>query len=495
MKHQYESINDVAIYLRKSRGVDEDLDKHRLILTELADKYGWKYTTYQEVGTSDSIVDRKEFQKLIKDVENDLYDAVLVVDLDRLSRGNQEDQGYINRIFSNSETKVITPTKIYDYNDDDQTMELELINFMARFEYNMIKKRLFRGKKIGAKQGKFTNGKPPYPYYYDREKKKVEIDKEKLKVYNLIKDRFFEGTSPHQISFELNGNGIPSPGGTTWSNNAVYRLLTNEFHMGKIIYCKTQGSGHKNRKVKSLKKRPQDQWIISKGEHEPVKTEEEHYKILAILAKRRTNAHAARKGKRILSGILKCKLCGRGASFYDRESGESIKPCTNTSPIGERCPNRGLKAHYIYDALNKELDKYKDELLKYDPQKSEKSKQIQNLIDVKEAQLKRFQDSISKIQELYEMGHITKKKYLERWGKRNEEIQSLAKEVDDLKLSNIYYKQPSPKELTDKITRFQDIWDSNEFTNKEKNALVKQIVKKIDYQRKGDDLYIDIKFL
>ena len=89
-----------------ARVVVDELDKHRLTLTELADKYGWKYTTYQEVGTSDSIVDRKEFQKLIKDVENDLYDAVLVVDLTVVS--NQEDQGYINRIFSNSETKVIT---------------------------------------------------------------------------------------------------------------------------------------------------------------------------------------------------------------------------------------------------------------------------------------------------------------------------------------------------------------------------------------------------
>jgi site-specific DNA recombinase len=495
MEHQYKSINDVAIYLRKSRGVDEDLDKHKLILTELSKKYNWKYTIYQEVGTSDSIVDRKEFQKLLKDIENDLYDAILVVDLDRLSRGNQEDQGYINRIFSDTDTKVITPSKVYDYNDEDQTMELELVNFMARFEYNMIKKRLFRGKKVGAMQGKFTNGKPPYPYYYDREERKVKIDEEKLKVYNWIKDKFFEGIPPYQIAYELNKTGIPSPGNTTWSNNAVHRLLTNEFHMGKIIYCKTQGSGHKNKKTKPLKKRPREQWIISQGEHEPVKTEEEHYQILAMLAKRKICAHAARKGKRILSGILKCKLCGRGASFYDRKSGEYIKPCTNYTPTGEKCPNRGFKAKYIYDALNKELDKYKDELLKYDPQKSEKSKQIQNLINVKEAQLKRLQESISRIQELFEMGHINKKEYLERWEKRNEEIQSVIREIEDLKLSNEYYKQPSPEELIGRINRFQDIWDGKDFTNEEKNRLIKQIVREITYLREGDDLYIDIKFL
>lgn len=287
MEQYYGGINQVCIYLRKSRGEEENLDKHKLILTELAQEYGWKYQTYQEIGTSDSIVERKEFQKLLNDVQNDLYDAILVVDSDRLSRGDMEEQGYIQRVFRESNTKVITPTKIYDYNNEDQVLEIDLNSFFARFEYHMIKKRLHRGKKIGAKQGKFVNGRPPYPYYYDRAKKKVEIDQEKLKIYNLIKDKFFSGISPQEISIELNKNGIPSPGGVTWSNVAVYRLLTNEFHLGKVIYGKTEGSGHKNRKTKPLKKKPRDQWIVGEGNHTPIKTEEEHYKILSIIEKRK----------------------------------------------------------------------------------------------------------------------------------------------------------------------------------------------------------------
>lgn len=93
------------------------------------------------------------------------------------------------------------------------------------------------------------------------------------------------------------------------------------------------------------------------------------------------------------------------------------------------------------------------------------------------------------------MGHINKKEYLERWEKRNEEIQSVIREIEDLKLSNEYYKQPSPEELIGRINRFQDIWDGKDFTNEEKNRLIKQIVREITYLREGDDLYIDIKFL
>lgn len=482
-----ETIKDVAIYLRKSRGDADDLDKHLLILTELADKYSWEYVVYQEIGSSDSISDREEFKRLIADVRNDLYDAVLVVDLDRLSRGSQQDQGFLTELFRNTDTKVITPTKVYDYNNEDQEIELELVSFIARFEYNLIKKRLHRGKKIGAKQGRFTNGSPPYPYFYNREKQKVEIDVEKLKVYNLIKSKFFEGISPYQIAFMLNRNHIPSPGGKTWSNNTVYRLLKNEFHLGKIIYGKTQGSGHKNKKTRPLKQKPRDEWIISEGEHTPVKTEEEHSKILIMLESRRTTPVAARRGKRILSGILKCKLCGRGASFYDRKNGESIKPCQYRTPTGEKCPNRGLKAEHIYNALNKELDKYRNELLKYNP---EKTNQTQDLIDVKTLQLKKLQDSISKIQDMYEMGHIKREEYMRRWDKRNNEIQELANTIDELKDS-----KPPPKEAIKKIMQFQDIWDSKDFTSQQKNTLVKQIVKTIVYQRDSNNLFIDIEFL
>ena len=49
--------------------------------------------------------------------------------------------------------------------------------------------------------------------------------------------------------------------------------------------------------------------------------------------------------------------------------------------------------------------------------------------------------------------------------------------------------------LFGRINRFQDIWDGKDFTNEEKNRLIKQIVREITYLREGDDLYIDIKFL
>jgi hypothetical protein len=67
-------ISDVAIYLHKSRGEEEDLVKHETELVELAELNDWKYTRYKEVSSAKNIEYRPIMEELIKDISNDLYD-------------------------------------------------------------------------------------------------------------------------------------------------------------------------------------------------------------------------------------------------------------------------------------------------------------------------------------------------------------------------------------------------------------------------------------
>lgn len=84
---------DAAEYLRKSRmeeGMDteEVLAKHRKALAEYAKAHDIHIIeTYCEVVSGESLYARPEMLRLLQDVEDGRYDAVLVMDLDRLSRG------------------------------------------------------------------------------------------------------------------------------------------------------------------------------------------------------------------------------------------------------------------------------------------------------------------------------------------------------------------------------------------------------------------------
>ena len=104
-----------AEYLRKSRmeeGMDteEVLAKHRKDLARYAAAHDIHIVeTYYEVVSGESLYARPEMLRLLADVEKGLYDAVLVMDIDRLSRGRMKYQGIILDALRDSGTLIITP--------------------------------------------------------------------------------------------------------------------------------------------------------------------------------------------------------------------------------------------------------------------------------------------------------------------------------------------------------------------------------------------------
>lgn len=79
-------------------------------------------------------------------------------------------------------------------------------------------------------------------------------------------------------------------------NQAVCRLLADEFHLGYIICGKVTGRWDKETKagltVKSL-----SEWIRSTEiSHKPLKTQEEHDSIIALMAQNRRRPVASRNG-------------------------------------------------------------------------------------------------------------------------------------------------------------------------------------------------------
>ncbi|MGS0644819.1 recombinase family protein [Staphylococcus hominis] len=98
-------IKRVVLYLRLSRGEGvDDLSTHERRLTRKCDEHNWSYEMYKEIGSGSTIKDRPVMQQLLNDVERELFDAVVVVDLDRLSRGSGADNDRILYSLKSSNT-------------------------------------------------------------------------------------------------------------------------------------------------------------------------------------------------------------------------------------------------------------------------------------------------------------------------------------------------------------------------------------------------------
>ena len=161
-------------YDRKSRSddplltVEEVLERHEKILDEFStNNFGGTVPAenkYKEVGSSETIDERPEMKRLLKAVESPAVKGVLVVDVQRLSRGDLEDAGRLIRILRYTNTYVITPHRIYDLRDDydRDAFERELKRGNEYLEY--FKKIQAQGRLSSVKEGNYIGSVAPFGF-------------------------------------------------------------------------------------------------------------------------------------------------------------------------------------------------------------------------------------------------------------------------------------------------------------------------------------------
>lgn len=471
-------IRCVAIYLRKSRGEEEDLKKHETVLEGTCNKNNWKYIKYKEIGTSDSIELRPQMKKLLVEVESGLYDAVLVNDYDRLSRGDMGEQDRIKKVFRKSNTLIITPNKIYDLNNDSDDMYTDFEGVFARQEYKKIKKRLQQGKKIGARMGKWTNGTPPFGYCYERyndkyNEKGLVVNDEESVVYKYIIQQSLEGVSPNKISYDLNIKGYKTRNGNSWSNVSVYRILESETYLGKIVSNKQKGDGHvlKKDSADEFKRLPKSEWVIVENCHEALIEQEDFDRIQYLIDSRRLLPTSARSSKGEFTGILRCGVCGHTLATQYRESNSTIKTCGYKNEFGERCGNRGGSFNEVRIELNKAILQYRDSILD-NVGKSNNNEiiAIQDKIKLKEKDLNKFSSAFEKVQDSYELGDYSRDEFLTRKTKWEDKINNskseIARHKRELKTQEQITSQDKLEVLNDYLENFDritDVSDRNKF--------------------------------
>lgn len=511
------TIKDVAIYLRKSRGEEEDLAKHRTDLEELCKIKGWRYTEYSEIGNSDSIDLRPKMIQLLKDVEDDLYDAVVVMDIDRLSRGDGEEQAKIKNVLRRSGTFIVTPSKIYDLEDDSDDMMSDMQGFIARQEYKMIKKRLKRGKKQGARRGDWTNGTPPYPYVYQQwfdekngkmftNEKGLVVNRERHEIYRFLLQKIIvENLPADHVAWELNRQGIPSPRNGRWHGNTIQRILLDETHLGKVISNKSAGDGHKVKRSKNSKGViyfPREEWVIVENCHEAVKTEKEHAKVQMFFSRVITTT-PKKKGSKVypLSGLVKCAKCGHTMVVRYRSDNKTtgqILPCWYRDKYGNKCSNSGGKTSIAESFIMERVSEFENELRQSLAGEVSDNKNLLREIDMTLTQISKLERQVTKVNEGYEEEVYTAIEAKQRKAEIKVTLESAETKLNLLQLKLNNSKEMTNIERLNIIDKFKVQMSQENLTDIQKNDLYKSIISHIVWDRednKKEKYIIYVNFL
>lgn len=512
-------MEQYCLYLRKSRadieaearGEGETLARHERALLELAKKYQLNVTQiYREIVSGETIAARPVMQQLLSEVGQGVWAGVLVMEVERLARGDTIDQGIVAQTFKYSGTQIITPAKTYNPDNEYDQEYFEFGLFMSRREYVTINRRLQRGRIASVKEGKFVGNKPPYGY------KRVAIPNDKgytleiipteADVVRLIFEWYTHGVQQDDdsrqrigtqlIARRLNSMNIPSATNKQWMLATVRDILTNPVYIGKVRW--NWRSGVKKMvggRVQISRPRNSDV-LICNGLH-PAIVAEDVFNLAQDYMKRNPPrpVKAGSPVKNPLAGLVVCGECGRRMVRrpYTKRTHSDTLICA-----APECHNVGsdlaLVESKILDALREWLDGYK---LRWRagnfPDEPSQVKVLEHALAKSKSELQKLSQQLSKTHDLLEQGIYDTETFLQRSREISGRISAERENIASLdkSLREETARAGCVENIIPNVEKLLDVYQQLP-TPQDKNDMLKGVLEKVVYIKKRSARWKDV---
>lgn len=292
---------EVALYVRVSteeQAINGDsLRTQREELTKYALKNGFHiYGIYEDDGFSATNLKRPALQRLLKDVEQNKINRILITKLDRLSRGVRN---YYKVLDVLDEHGVFWQTifEKYDSSTASGRLHINIMLSVAENESAQTSERIRSVFKTKVESKELISGK--IPVGLKKQDKKLVIDEDKKQVILDAFQFYKENTSAYQTFQKLD---LKYPE-LQLNYMRVYRILTNKLYIG---IKKTRYGDIENFCPA----------IINKIDFENTQR---------LLSKNARKPSAENSGGYIFQGMLRCAECGYtlGGKFYSKNPDSS----------------------------------------------------------------------------------------------------------------------------------------------------------------------------
>lgn len=246
----------VAIYARISRSDDNNhhnsIDNQIKGITDYCKAHKYPITKiYKDINISGRTMNRPSFNLMMNDVDSGLIDTIIVKDLSRFGRNHLEVGTYLDDIFLVNNVRFIAIDDNYDNKGqiDEFVMFKNIFNEMYLKDLRKKIKSTFdykaKTKLLNPRPGAF------YGLTIDEDGNYI-IDEYAANIIRRIYSLYIEGNSTKSIAKLLANEKIVAPGHYRyikyndkssvknedqykWKDCTIYKILTNEEYLGKII--------------------------------------------------------------------------------------------------------------------------------------------------------------------------------------------------------------------------------------------------------------------
>lgn len=484
--------NEYIMYLRKSRtdnpheSVEEVLIKHETILQEWAERnLGGRLPEnciYREIQSGETIEERPEMMNVLMQIENPKLKGVLVVEPQRLSRGDLEDCGKVVNAFRYSNTEVCTPTMVYDLKNKMQRkfFEQELLRGNDYLEYT--KEILLRGRIAAVKRGCYIGNIPPFGY----DKIKIGDDHTLTPndsapfVLRAFEMYVHEGKKPLEIARYLDSIGVKPYRSKIWEKCSIRAMLKNQHYIGKVVF-----GSKKSEKIytdgevisrRGINADPEDV-IIAEGLH-PAIVPLELFNAAQEKSKKNPRAKIGFPLQNPFAGLMFCSVCGKTLAQHPYKHAKTRIECRNRNG----CGSKSAILEEVVDAVAHALEAVHLPDLEAKLENGDGNAAVLQKRQI-EKMYKSLEECEAKEERLHEL--LENRTYTEEVFSRR--YKKLMAEMEDLKSKIFAAKQNAPQEIdyADKIIKLKKAIEGLRdpaISPESQNKLLKAIIDRIIYE-------------
>ena len=316
----------VTYYARVSSESDEQLNSLGNQIAYYEDlikrNKNWTFVPgYIDEGLSGiSTKKRENFNRMIDDASEDVFDLVITKEISRFARNTLDSIQYTRQLL-NCGVGVFFQNDNINTLDEDSELRLSIMSSIAQDELRKLSSRVKFGHQQAIKQNVVLGNSRIFGYIKDGGKLAIDED-EAAMVRELFELYATDDYSMKQIEDLFWEKGYRNHNGKKIAHTTMSNMIANPKYKGYYVGNKVKVIDMFTKKQKFL---PPEEWVMFKdetGEIVPAIVPEELWDQANAILKRRSDDVKSRQGicnhANLLTGKLYCSHCG--AAYYRRES-------------------------------------------------------------------------------------------------------------------------------------------------------------------------------
>ena len=339
-----------AIYGRVSTNFDSQknsLENQRDLLINYAKQKGYTIVEfYEEHASGTKSKKRTELKRMLRDMENNKFDIILVKELSRLARNVR----LAYDILDLSKYNGIKIEALDNSIGEGIDFEFMFTIYAALYqqEAQNTSNRVCASVLTRANRGIYVGSIPPYGYTLKDGKLYVRTDNTPDIVKFIFKE-FLNGKGQDAIAGALNKRNLATPGqivgrkdaSEIWRGTTVKKILRNPHYTGHLAQIRTKGVSIRESKRVAV---PVSEWVFVRDKHEAIISEEDFVLTQQLIEQKKRKCTNGKSNNHEFDKLLFCADCGR--QMHYKKNGDCFV-CGNYNKKSELTGKKMCTSHRV----------------------------------------------------------------------------------------------------------------------------------------------------